>query len=81
MPVIHAFDESGIQRGPDGLARYQERPQSLLHMLRATVDRWKDMPFRVMFAWLDGRDAIQLSHVQTKVPINAARFNQSAPSN
>lgn len=42
MPVIHPFDESGIVRGPDGIARYQNRPQSLLHMLRATVDKWND---------------------------------------
>jgi acyl-CoA synthetase (AMP-forming)/AMP-acid ligase II len=42
MPVIHPFDESGIVRGPDGVGRYQNRPQSLLHMLRATVDKWND---------------------------------------
>jgi len=42
MPVIHPFDESGIKRGPDGLARYQDRPASLLDMLRATVDKWRD---------------------------------------
>jgi long-chain acyl-CoA synthetase len=42
MPVIHPFDESGIQRGPDGIARYEDRPQSLLDMLRATVDKWND---------------------------------------
>jgi len=33
------------------------------------------MPFRVMFAWLDGRDAIQLNQVQTNVPIDPSRFN------
>jgi photosynthetic reaction center cytochrome c subunit len=38
------------------------------------------MPFRVMFAWLDGRDAIQISQIQTNVPIDAARFDQPAPS-
>lgn len=32
------------------------------------------VPFRMLFAWLDGRDAIQLSEVQTNVPIDAARF-------
>jgi long-chain acyl-CoA synthetase len=42
MPATHPFDESGIMRGPDGILRYQNRPQSLLHMLRATVDKWKD---------------------------------------
>jgi len=42
MPVIHPFDESGIRRGPDGIARYQNRPRSLLDMLRSSVDRWKN---------------------------------------
>ena len=32
------------------------------------------MPFRILYAWLDGRDAIQLSKVQTNVPIDAAKF-------
>jgi len=36
------------------------------------------MPFRVTFAWLDGRDAIQLSDVQTNVAIDAARFGRPA---
>src|ERR1700680_1230007 len=35
---IHPFDESGIERGADGIARYQNRPQSLVEMLRHTVD-------------------------------------------
>ena len=38
--VIHPFDESGIVRGTDGIARYQNRPRNLLEMLRATVDKW-----------------------------------------
>jgi hypothetical protein len=32
------------------------------------------MPFKLVFAWMDGRDAIQLSDVQTNVPIDAANF-------
>ncbi len=36
------------------------------------------MPFRMTFAWLDGRDAIQLSEVQTNVPIDAAKFGKPA---
>jgi photosynthetic reaction center cytochrome c subunit len=35
------------------------------------------MPFRVMFAWLNGRDAIQLDQIQTNVPIDPARFNRT----
>jgi hypothetical protein len=34
------------------------------------------MPFRVMYAWLDGRDAIQISQIQTNVPIDAAKFGR-----
>ena len=42
MPAIHPFDQSGIQRGADGIARYQDQPESLVHMLRCTVDKWKN---------------------------------------
>ena len=38
------------------------------------------LPFRMLFAWLGGRDAIQLSEVQTNVPIDAAKFGRPAPS-
>jgi acyl-CoA synthetase (AMP-forming)/AMP-acid ligase II len=37
--VIHPFDESGIARGADGIARYQDRPRSLVEMLRRSVDK------------------------------------------
>ncbi len=37
--MIHPFDRSGVTRGPDNIARYDNRPTSLLAMLRATVDR------------------------------------------
>jgi hypothetical protein len=33
------------------------------------------MPFHMIFAWMDGRDAIQLSEVKTNVAIDAAMFN------
>ena len=39
MPAIRPFDESGIARGPDGIARYRDLPQSVLAMLRAAVDK------------------------------------------
>ena len=38
------------------------------------------IPFRMLFAWLGGRDAIQLSEVRTNVPIDAARFARPAPA-
>jgi long-chain acyl-CoA synthetase len=37
-----AFDTSGIERGADGIARYTDRPPSLVGMLRTTVDRAGD---------------------------------------
>ncbi len=36
------FDTSGVERGPDGVARYTDRPRSLVDMLRATVERVGD---------------------------------------
>jgi hypothetical protein len=38
------------------------------------------MPFKMIFAWTGGRDAIQLSEVQTNVPIDAAKFGRPVPS-
>jgi hypothetical protein len=38
------------------------------------------LPFRMTFAWLNGRDAIQLSEVRTNVPIDAAKFGRPAPA-
>jgi len=32
------------------------------------------MPFRMIFTWMDGRDAIQLSEIQTNVQIDASKF-------
>jgi long-chain acyl-CoA synthetase len=37
--MIRPFDQAGIARGQDNIARYQGRPNSLIEMLRATVDR------------------------------------------
>ena len=36
------------------------------------------MPFRMIFAWMDGRDAIQLSEIRTNVPIDDAKFRPPA---
>ena len=36
------------------------------------------LPFRMTFAWLDGRDAIQLNDVRTNVAIDPARFGRPA---
>jgi photosynthetic reaction center cytochrome c subunit len=38
------------------------------------------MPFHMTFAWLDGRDAIQLTDIQTNVPIDEAKFGRLAHS-
>ena len=36
------FDTSGVERGSDGISRYANRPDSLVHMLQATVERVGD---------------------------------------
>jgi len=38
------------------------------------------MPFHLTFAWLDGRDAIQLTEIQTNVPIEDAKFGRPVPA-
>ena len=40
--IIRPFDDSGITRGADGIARYDDLHNSLVEMLRATVDRVPD---------------------------------------
>jgi photosynthetic reaction center cytochrome c subunit len=35
-------------------------------------------PFRLILAWLDGRDSIQLNQIQTNVPIDDAKFGDPA---
>src|SRR5947207_14492998 len=37
---LHPFEESGITRGSDGIARYQNRPRSLVEMLRHSVEKF-----------------------------------------
>src|SRR5258708_37820571 len=39
----HGFEMHGVVRGPDGIARYEGLPRSLVHMLRATA---QDLPER-----------------------------------
>lgn len=38
------------------------------------------MPFHLTFAWLDGRDAIQLSDIKTNVPIDESKFGRPVQS-
>ena len=38
------------------------------------------MPFRMTFAWLNGRDAIHLNEVRTNVPIDRVVFAKPAPA-
>jgi hypothetical protein len=37
------------------------------------------LPFRITYAWLDGRDSIVLSEIQTNVPVDEAKFGRPAP--
>ena len=36
------FDTAGVERGPDGIARYADRPDSLVQVLRASAERVGD---------------------------------------
>ena len=35
-----------------------------------------NMPFKIDFVWLDGRDAIQLSDIKLNVPVDASKFDK-----
>ena len=37
------------------------------------------LPFRITYAWLDGRDSIVLNDIRTNVPIDEAKFGKPAP--
>jgi photosynthetic reaction center cytochrome c subunit len=37
------------------------------------------LPFRITYAWLDGRDSIVLNDIKTNVPIDDAKFGRPAP--
>lgn len=37
------------------------------------------LPFRLTFAWLDGRDSIVLNEIRTNVPVDEAKFGKPAP--
>ena len=37
------------------------------------------LPFRITYAWLDGRDSIVLNEIKTNVPVEAAKFGRPAP--
>jgi photosynthetic reaction center cytochrome c subunit len=37
------------------------------------------LPFRITYAWLDGRDSIMLNEIKTNVPVDEAKFGRPAP--
>jgi len=37
------------------------------------------LPFRILYAWLDGRDSIVLSEIKTNVPVDETKFGRPAP--
>ena len=47
MSRIQPFDQSGIIRGSDGIARYEHLPRSVGEMLRLTVEQTPDAEFLV----------------------------------
>jgi photosynthetic reaction center cytochrome c subunit len=38
-------------------------------------------PFRITYAWLDGRDAIVLNEIKINVPVDETKFGRPAPLN
>ena len=39
------------------------------------------LPFRITYAWLDGRDSIVLSDIKANIPVSEAKFGRPAPLN
>jgi hypothetical protein len=37
------------------------------------------LPFRITYAWLDGRDSIVLTDIKTNIPVDEAKFGKPAP--
>lgn len=37
------------------------------------------LPFRITYAWLDGRDSIELRDIKTNVPVDEKKFGRPAP--
>jgi photosynthetic reaction center cytochrome c subunit len=37
------------------------------------------LPFRITYAWLDGRDSIVLNEIRTNVPVDETKFGRPAP--
>ncbi len=37
------------------------------------------LPFRITYAWLDGRDSIVLTDIKTNVAVDEAKFGRPAP--
>jgi hypothetical protein len=37
------------------------------------------LPFRITYAWLDGRDSILLREITTNVPVDETKFGRPAP--
>jgi hypothetical protein len=37
------------------------------------------LPFRITYAWLDGRDSIVLNEIRANVPVDEAKFGKPAP--
>jgi photosynthetic reaction center cytochrome c subunit len=37
------------------------------------------LPFRITYAWLDGRDSIVLNEIETNLPVSEAKFGRPAP--
>ena len=65
------FDQTGVERGADGIARYIDRPASLVHLLRASVERDRDRRRA-------GRGRRAVAHLRRAVGARRARRRRPA---
>ena len=79
-PVNLYFDQSGL------LVRLVRFVDTAVGRVPTQVDYadYRDvngikLPFRITYAWLDGRDSIALSDLRTNVPVDEAKFGKPAP--
>jgi len=65
-----------LRRGPLHLAAANRRLQGARHV---ALPNGIELPFRISYAWLDGRDPIILNHIMANVPVSEAKFGRPAP--
>jgi len=81
LATMYFDHESGlllrlVRYGKSPIGRY---PTQIDYADYRDIGNGIKLPFRMTFAWLNGRDAIHLNQVNANVPINPAVFGKPAP--